>query len=320
MAQVYSLTEFLVADFPHRSLIGGDMLDSGEKMMIFGESEAGKSYLIIQLALDLGTASPFLGYDIPVRSRVLVLQSELSERRYRERFARLSATYPLEPEIWVCTVENMKVDVEPRRRELGVIIQDIEPDVVMIDPLRAFFQGDENSSQDIERLFTGFAELQTMTPTPFSLIYAHHVRKPPPGFSASTGKASVRGSSLVVDRPSTILGLEVNATQDVWTLHTVKARNRDKRPDAMVLDVSPETGLFVLKGTIDTSMRFEGLVELVGDGTDLAALTKELYKQKGWKARSSAYDYVRKAIAQGILRSEKIDGTKMEYITVVEGA
>ena len=91
--------EFLAMNFPHQTVIGNDLLDGGEKLCIFGPSEAGKSYWLIQLALNLSTGTPFLGYPIPVRQTVLILQSELSPRRYQERLAKLAGVQPFNDNI-----------------------------------------------------------------------------------------------------------------------------------------------------------------------------------------------------------------------------
>lgn len=291
------MEEFLNMDFPHQIVVGNDLLDGGEKLCIFGPSEAGKSYWLIQLANCLATATPFLGYPIPVKKRVLILQSELSPRRYQERLAKMAQSYEGDMDIWVWSIEDMKVDVPERKEEFAKAIGEIRPDVVIIDPLRAFFSGDENSSEAVEKLFTAFAELQKVYN--FSLIYAHHVRKGVPGFEDSVTKASVRGSSLLTDRPSTAIALEVNETQSEWKMSVVKGRNMDKRPDAMLLTVDFDSGLFIPNGTITSTARYEPLLEYIGDGAKKVDCVGWLLS-RGY-TQSGAYDHISAAANRGLV-------------------
>ena len=299
-------------DFPHQSVIGNDLLDGGEKLCVFGESEAGKSYWLIQVALCLASAQPFLGFPITQRQRVLLLQSELSPRRYQERLTKMARGFPEGLEVFVWTVEDLKVDVGTKRDELGRALEEIKPEVLIIDPLRAFFSGDENSSEAVEKLFTAFAELQKLHT--FSLIYAHHVRKGMPGFDSSVTKSSVRGSSLLTDRPSTAIALEVNESQTEWKMSVVKGRNMDKRPDAQLLEVDWSTGLFVPTGVVNNAARYDALVEKVGeDGMKKVEVVNWL-KKRGY-TQDGGYKHIRAAVDMGLL---EVSGNGRELMRVVE--
>ena len=309
------MADFLEAEFPHRPLIGGNVLDVGEKMVMFGESEAGKSYLAIQLAYCLASASPFLGFTVPHRSRVLMLQSELSEYRYQERCEKLAVSYPKEMRgnVFVWSTETLKINVEANKQVLARIVEDTQADVVMVDPLRAFLRGSENESEDVESWLNAIGEIQEATHT-FTLIYVHHINKPVPGFFTKLTKASARGSGLLTDRPSAALGLEMNETQTEWTLHFVKTRNREKRPEPILLAPDYTTGLFVPQGIADVGIKFDGLLELVGEGIAMSELATALLDVKGFANRQSTYEYVNRAAREKIVRKEKMDGTNRLFI------
>ena len=308
-AEVYSLSSFLEAEFVHFPLLDGDLLDSGEKMVMFGESESGKSYLALQLGLCLASQQPFLGYAVLKQCRTLIIQSELSARRYQERCQKLARGYPDNIPLFIWTVEDLKVDEPENRDRLLEVIKQIEPDVVIVDPLRAFFSGDENNSQAVELLFNSLATLQAALPVPFTIVYVHHVRKSASGFSKTTKKDDARGTGLIIDRPSTVLALEVNDKQTEWKLTTVKARNRDKHPPAMLLGIEEDTGLFVTTQVLESAPDYTWLTDFIGDeGKEQVTVCKWLMTTRKI-SQGEAYRVVDKGIAAGVVWKVKLAGS-----------
>ena len=307
-ARVYALSTFLKETFSHKPLLAGDLLDSGEKAVVFGPSESGKSYWVLQLGLCLASGESFLGYEVLHKCRVLIIQSELSERRYQERCAKLAHAFDTDLPLFVWTVEDLKVDVPENRARLMTVLQEVKPDVLIIDPLRAFFQGNENDSQSVEHLFNAFAILQGAVDTPFAIIYAHHVRKTAPGFSREAGKEEARGTGLITDRPSTAFSLEINESQTEWKLTAVKTRNRDKHPPPMLMGIDPETGLFVPTGTIEKGPDFTFLVDYVGEGRAQSLVVKWLQETRKISS-GHAYRMVEHAVREKALYQVSIPGS-----------
>ena len=126
-----------------------------------------------------------------------------------------------------------------------------------------------------------------------------HVRKGVPGFENSVTKYAVRGSSLLTDRPSTAIALEVNESQTEWQMSVVKGRNMDKRPDPMLLQVDYDSGLFMPTGSVNNIARYEPLLEFVQDGAKKVDVVSWLctrgYTQDG------GYKHIKAAIEFGLL-------------------
>ena len=242
----YWVEDFVREQFSYEPVIADRILAKGEKMLVLGPSESGKSYLLLQMAMEIATGGTVFGRDVARPFRTLLVQSEVTEGEYQERVKRLLASYAerLEPEMLaVVTTENGKVNTVDGLRLLTALVKVVQPEVVIFDPLRAFVEGDENDSSVGDAFFAGIATLQRQGETPFTFIAAHHVRKP--GMDGwDDGKYAARGSGIWTDRPSTVLVLSVNSAQTEWGLKYVKTRARGKHPADQRLVVDWGTGLF----------------------------------------------------------------------------
>jgi len=242
---LYWCEEFLAADFPVETVIEDGILVMGEKMCVIGPSESGKSYLLLQLALELASGGAFFGRRIARPFRTLLLQSEVVEGEYHKRTRRWATAYDdLPPKMLaLVTTESLKLNEPVGIQILGRILEEIRPDILVLDPLRAFVRGDENSSDVGEEFFTGLRFLQENT-NDFTLIYAHHVRKPGSEWLDDGSKYDARGSGIWTDRPGTVLRLSANSGQTQWKLNYEKTRGRQTHPPSQTLYVDYETGLF----------------------------------------------------------------------------
>lgn len=306
----YTHDEFMRAIFPSVPLIGDNILDASEKMAIVGASESGKSFLALQLAYELATGGSFFGFPVMQECHVEIYQSEVSIQRYQERYANLARSYDMrgrEDHLRSVTIEDLKLDTLAGCDDFAYHIQRTRPNVVIVDPLRAFFAGDENESQAVEAFFQAIAAAQT-TP-PFTLIYVHHIRKEMPGFTGEFNKNSARGSGLIIDRPSTVLMFSVNAAQTEWTLTFAKTRNRNRHPDPIKLCVDWDTGLFVPSSEADPIAMYTAWVveSLRGRSRMQSDVVAELSIMRGVEARTVS-NWIVRAAAAGLIKRERVSG------------
>lgn len=306
--------DFLDEDFPRSPLLTEDLLDAGEKMIVYGPSESGKSYLVLQLAFELASIGSFFGFDVTRKCRVLVFQSELSIARYQERYAKIASSYPSNLEIALVTIEDLKLDYKEGQDSFYEYVTEVSPDVVILDPLRAFFSGDENNSESVERFFTCIAGAQTKEP--FTLIYVHHVRKGIQGIlDDASDKASARGSGLITDRPSTAMALTTNDAQTQWSLQFTKTRNRTRHPDSLKLQVNYDTGLFEIHADVDPTTMYVDMVMRAVGGKDItqAEVQRMLVEETGANKRT-VYDWIVRAEQRGIISRHQVGGQGSPYI------
>jgi hypothetical protein len=300
----YTDQEFVSETFPVDPLLGSDLLDAGEKLLIVGESESGKSYLALQLALELARGGEWLGYSVTRPCTVSILQSEMSIGRYHQRYMKLRNNYKVRNlGIHITTTESLKLDKPEGSDLFSQHVLDCEPDVIIFDPVRAFYSGDENASHAVEAWFESIAQAQTERP--FSPVMVHHARKQSRGYSREVGtKALARGSGLFTDRPSTVINLDVNENQTAWTMYVTKARNRDRRPEPVDLVANFTTGLFEV---VIPSLpeRVQELLESIGEGRRQAEVVQEVATSREVSERAVEL-WITKAVEDELITREQL--------------
>ena len=143
--QLISLEELLAMKFPEQSeLIGGGIWPAGTGLMIAGESGAGKSLLLNQLAISLAMGWDFMGLTVPTARRVLVFQAENTLQQDQERYVaqiRGMGITTTPPNICYFPMEERLELANPHSRKIMVdAIKTHQADVFFIDPLISFPQ------------------------------------------------------------------------------------------------------------------------------------------------------------------------------------
>jgi len=185
-------------------LIGG-ILRKGHKMLISGASKAGKSFLLIELALCICDGRPWLGFPC-TPGKVLYVNLEVDDRSFLHRvdevrkamgIAKISANL----DIWNLRGENAEIaKLEPRliRRAQGKGY-----DAIIFDPLYKINEGDENSASEMGRFFNHLDTICTTLKT--SIICCHHHSKGAQGSKFSIDRAS--GSGVFARDPDALLDM-----------------------------------------------------------------------------------------------------------------
>ena len=153
-----TLDELLAeADTHPRSLITPDLLPYSGRMFLYGFPGVGKSLIATQLAFEVASGLPWLGcFEVDQPGRVLYLQCELPEDKFRERVRRMSQAYPGTPSdnFLSCTTRSLKVT--PHDQEFAVLLEELQearPVLWIIDPEYKVFIGDENQSYDMQQFY-----------------------------------------------------------------------------------------------------------------------------------------------------------------------
>ena len=321
----YWVEDFVKVGFKYEPVIADRILAKGEKMIVLGPSEAGKSYLLLQLAMELATGGSFFGRDVARAFRTVIVQSEVTEGEYQERVVKLLPAFAetLKSEMLaIVTTEDGKVNTEKGMALMSGLVEAVRPEVLMLDPLRAFVEGDENDSAVGDKFFEGIAKLQALTETPFTFVAAHHVRKPGQD-SWDDGKYAARGSGIWTDRPSTVLALSVNAAQTEWGLKYLKTRARASHPSEQKLRVDRASGLFDVVVDGAAVVRMDVVKKMVGDvGRMTGEVKDDIVKECGVSHREAERwlivaerDGVIEKVADGANRAKRV----IRLISVKEG-
>ena len=239
------VSSLLAIEYSDNVVIGGEILDAGGLMLIVGPTSVGKSYLLLQLAMNLATGTPALG-DWPVAHpfKTYLVQAEIGPRRFQDRTRKLWANFPppSAPTLWLESTFDLKLDTPSGLSAVEAVVERLGIEVLVIDPLRPFHNRNENASDEMQCLFDSFLRLQFRHGV--AIIFGHHDRKP----AAQLGGKSIyetRGNTIITDRPDTVLRLKPTKTKHTVEAVWEKMRNADdlRPPQKWVGDRA--TGLFM---------------------------------------------------------------------------
>jgi hypothetical protein len=182
------------------------VLRRGHKLLLAGPSKAGKSFLLLQLAIAIAEGREWLGWQC-ARGRVLYVNLELDRASAYHRLAELYHRLEISPDhaadidLWNLRGKAMPMtELAPRlirraaKRQYAAVI---------IDPIYKVITGDENAAHEMAKFCNQFdrvcAELGVAT------VYCHHHSKGDQGAKRAHDRAS--GSGVFARDPDALLDL-----------------------------------------------------------------------------------------------------------------
>lgn len=194
-------------------LIDG-VLRQGHKMLIAGPSKAGKSFLLIELAIAIAEGKKWLGWQCQ-KGKVLYVNLELDRASCLHRFRDVYKASVINPEnlnnivIW-----NLRGRSEQMDRLAPKLIRRAQKQgflAIIIDPIYKVITGDENSADQMSKFCNQFDKV--CTELGCAVIYCHHHSKGAQGGKKSMDRASGSG----------VFGRDPDAMLDLIELETTKA-------------------------------------------------------------------------------------------------
>lgn len=200
---------------PLKEIIGKGILYEGGKIIIYGKYKTFKSMLAKSIALSIAYGIDFQR-DIPIYkdgASVLYVQSEISEPLLHGRMKPMwenikDRPVALKKPLWVATEPFLILDWASGYEELRQSIEDLRPEVVILDPVYKFMSGsitDPNAVgtfvRNLDRLCADYN---------CALILIHHTRKPPVGqlHEASGGSDDMVGAQTFSSWADTVLKIQ----------------------------------------------------------------------------------------------------------------
>ena len=235
-------------------LIEGGILPQRGQLIIGGSSKRGKSVLADNLALDLVTATPFLGqFAIPKKRRGSIFQAEISEVSMQDRLQKMVRAMPIKPEPGFLEVINKKGLNLNRTKDFDLIrgkIENHQSEFVMIDPMYRFHSGDENKSSEMKNFFSQTDQLTEKCGV--AVILVHHFGKPTE--FEREGAQMLRGSSTIFDYGDSYLSLKRQSRNKPKEYITIAFELRNAEdPDSLYLWRNPETLWYEVQAVDSTS-------------------------------------------------------------------
>ena len=190
----------------------GEELISGilrvrHKMLLAGPSKAGKSFLLMLLAICMAEGLPWLGHQCR-KGKVLYVNLELDHASCFRRFIDLYKALNLRPEnVGNIRIWNLRGRAVPMDRLTPFLIRrfkDSGVEAVILDPIYKVITGDENDATEMSQFCSYFDRV--CLEMGVAMIYCHHHSK---GASAKYVKAADRssGSGVFARDPDAILDL-----------------------------------------------------------------------------------------------------------------
>ena len=170
------------------------ILRRGHKMLISGSSKAGKSFLLMELSVDIAEGKEWLGF--PCRKgRVLYVNLEIDPASCINRFLKIYEALKMPKEnmdnIVIWNLRGHAVPLDQLVPKLIRRVRDLHFDAIIIDPIYKVITGDENSASEMGRFCNQFDKI--CNETGCSIIYCHHHSKGAQGSKRAMDRASGSG-------------------------------------------------------------------------------------------------------------------------------
>jgi hypothetical protein len=151
-------------------------------VLLVGPEKRGKSWMLCDLVVAVTTATKWLGaFQVPPdqQGRVCVIDGEYGPWEYSRRIARLARGRGIDPKEVFAKIDYVygwQFMLEAGNGPYLQVVGDIKkkkPSVVIVDPLRNFLDGDENSTTDALNSFRLLTNLRVGCP----VVVAAHLNK-----------------------------------------------------------------------------------------------------------------------------------------------
>lgn len=249
-----SLISLIQADLPPNPCwINPGILPKGGTLLFGGHSKTGKSFVMLELSRALSTGSvPFNCplFDIPERAKVLLVEQELGEyglqKRVKPVYKDEDVTLYGDNIFYVSKVPELQLDTDKGKKILHKLVSEVQPQVLLLDPIGRMNSYDENKSQEIQRLFSDLeAVLKDFRRNDMSLVLSHHFGKPstdPKSGRDPLDPYNFRGSSKWFDCPDTLITMarleDLNTPWEAWKIRMHFELRQDESPQDIYLTVN----------------------------------------------------------------------------------
>lgn len=162
--------------------------------IVAGMPKCFKSTLVHDLVISVASGQPFLGkFPVLEPGPVIVVQNENADYIMKDRTEKIILDRGLVGEAERITTKKLRVEFPPdlpitfinqqgftlsnedHRRQIEALIRDIKPVLVVFDPLYLMFEGDLNSSKELNPVLNWLLGLKTEYKT--SVMVIHHYNK-----------------------------------------------------------------------------------------------------------------------------------------------
>lgn len=224
--------EILESDIPPTKYLIQNLLVEKSITIIGGDSGVGKSWFAIYSALKVSNGYKMFQSFETIKSNVLYIDEENNDRTIKDRLKLLEKCFENKEEklnhdniTWAIgndiKLDKGQFDKEPAGYlKFRYLIEKYKPQICIIDSLVRFFQGDENSSNDIKKIYDTLKWAMKEHDTSFMIL--HHTSK---GNNGSYVKHSLRGSGDISAQSNIVLMMNKIGNSGYIKIDQVKNRH-----------------------------------------------------------------------------------------------
>jgi len=279
---IYSYTGLLALAVSAPQYAVEGLINEGQTALFAGYFGVGKTMFAGQLSIALATGRNFLGRRVHRPFKTIFLDFETGPGAIKERLARQVEAARLTDEEkqllgqnWIyvdgmdetCSLFGLQMDATGAEK-LRDFLNQQEAEVLFIDNLGWFVDGDLQDSEDVRSLYHSLRQLKTSCPSLKNgfILMLHHLVKPT-GDRANRCSlltapreylSLARGSQRLLDFAECRLALAEDISDD-QVLHIVNGVNRTAVVDALIIQLGLETLSFDLHE--DTQLRYSQAFE-----------------------------------------------------------
>ena len=189
-----------------------------QKMLVVGPSKAGKSFLMVELAVAVAEGWEWLGHQCR-QGRVLLINFEIQRPSMMHRIQNVWEKMAESHEDGITSKRNLDVwNLRGHSAPLDKITPSIVRkatgngyDLIILDPIYKVLTGDENSASDMAMFCNEFDKISEQLGC--TVVYCHHHAKGEAGRRASMDRAS--GSGVFTRDPDAFLDMSpISVPQD----------------------------------------------------------------------------------------------------------
>jgi hypothetical protein len=267
--KVINYRDFVTMDYPSPTSIVEGFICRSELIILSAKAKSFKSMLTTNMALCCAKGTPFLDHFVTNKSRVLIVQTEVTPANLKERLIEMNEDEIVE-NLFIAEPATIKIDNHDDLSLLRKAIIDNSIDFLILDPLYTLHRGDENSASDMSRILFGLKAL--VNELNIGCILIHHQGKKYEGGDSHQAGQKHRGSSAFADVPDGSISLSRKNDGNI-TLST-EFRNRAEADPIVIRFTGSDFELIssIPKTTDATTDLILNLLKDKSDGTTRGAI------------------------------------------------
>jgi hypothetical protein len=245
------------------------ILPKGGKLLFGGQAKIGKTWLMLEIIRSLITGEPTFDHPkltVHKPKKVLFIEQELGKYGLQDRTAPVFKSIPrdiLHERLFYVSRDPSYNLTEPEaKRKLLYVLDKLEPDVLIMDPISKCHHYDENDATGMAKMFAFMDKmLLDHQERGMSFVFSHHFGKPSDRDPLSP--YNFRGSSKFPDDPDALIMVQekdrLDTPHKAWNVKVRFVTRHGQGLSDALLSVNRDGDLRVRYETDeDVGTKFEG--------------------------------------------------------------